>query len=183
MTDTDWQPSEIELGRRRWRRAQTRRSVLVSVASTLVFAGVLAWAVLGSPGWAKVAQMFLDPQIALASLPRILEGLWLNIQVLVFAVVSVVLLVAVRPWALRVFRRSVPETLTNVAAHVGRPAVVVMDVSAHAGRVKLAGEVWTARSADPAAVLPVGTSVRVVRIDGATAVVEPAPPGPVDDTP
>ena len=120
---------------------------------------------------------------ALAATVAALLGAPVGIQVLVFAVVSVVLLVAVRPWALRVFRRSVPETLTNVAAHVGRPAVVVMDVSAHAGRVKLAGEVWTARSADPAAVLPVGTSVRVVRIDGATAVVEPAPPGPVDDTP
>ncbi|MGX5696601.1 amino acid ABC transporter permease [Agromyces soli] len=89
MTDTPWQPSELELDRRRWRRAQTRRSVLVSVVSTLVFAGLIAWAVLGSPGWAKVQQMFLDPAVALASLPRILEGLWLNLQVLFFAAIGV----------------------------------------------------------------------------------------------
>jgi membrane protein implicated in regulation of membrane protease activity len=74
----------------------------------------------------------------------------------------------------------VPETLTNVAAHVGRTAVVLLDVTAHAGRVKLAGEVWTARTADPSLVLPAGSTVRVVRIDGATAVVEAAPGAPAD---
>lgn len=103
---------------------------------------------------------------------------WL--QVVAFGTVSIVLLVAVRPWALHKFRRSVPEVQTNVAAHVGRSAVVLLDVTAHAGRVKLAGEVWTARTAEPDTVLPAGSPVRVVRIDGATAVVEPAP-APADD--
>jgi membrane protein implicated in regulation of membrane protease activity len=112
---------------------------------------------------------------ALAAAAAAALGAPIGVQVAVFAVVSVVLLVAVRPWALRTFRRSVPETLTNVAAHVGRTGVVLLDVTAHAGRIKLAGEVWTARTADPAAVLPAGSVVRVVRIDGATAVVEPAP--------
>lgn len=130
MTDTDWQPSEIELGRRRWRRAQTRRSVLVSVASTLVFAGVLAWAVLGSPGWAKVAQMFLDPQVALASLPRILEGLWLNIQVLVFAAIGVAV-VAITLATLRTLRGPVFFPLRALAAGYtdlfrGMPLIIVL---------------------------------------------------------
>ncbi len=130
MTDTDWQPSEIELGRRRWRRAQTRRSVLVSVASTLVFAGVLAWAVLGSPGWAKVAQMFLDPQIALASLPRILEGLWLNIQVLVFAAIGVAV-VAITLATMRTLRGPVFFPLRALAAGYtdlfrGMPLIIVL---------------------------------------------------------
>jgi polar amino acid transport system permease protein len=89
VTETLWQPSALELERRRWRRAQTKRSVLLSVVSTLVFAAAIAWAVLGSPGWAKVRQMFLDPEVALASLPRILEGLLLNLQVLVFAAIGV----------------------------------------------------------------------------------------------
>lgn len=96
-------------------------------------------------------------------------------QVLAFSVVSAVLLVAVRPWGLRLLRKT-PSTATNVAAHVGRNAVVVLDVTAQAGRVKLAGEVWTARSAQPQMVLPVGAAVRVVRIEGATAVVEPLTP-------
>lgn len=96
-------------------------------------------------------------------------------QLLVFSIVSTVLLIAVRPWALKRFRGSAPEHATNVTAHVGRTAVVLLDVTSHAGRVKLAGEVWTARSAAPNVILPAGSVARVVRIDGATAVVEPLP--------
>ena len=96
-------------------------------------------------------------------------------QVLAFAVISTVLLLAVRPWGLNYLKRSTPETRTNVAAHVGRTAEVLMDVTERAGRVKLFGEVWTARADEPGTVLPTGTTVQVVRIDGATAVVAPTP--------
>lgn len=112
---------------------------------------------------------------ALAAMIVALLGGPLWAQVLAFSAVSAVLLVAVRPWGLRLLRKT-PSTATNVAAHVGRNAVVVLDVTAQAGRVKLAGEVWTARSAQPQMVLPVGAAVRVVRIEGATAVVEPLAP-------
>src|SRR5699024_11960853 len=96
-------------------------------------------------------------------------------QLLAFAVVSTVLLVAVRPWALSYLKRSTPDTKTNIAAHVGRTAEVLMDVTDRAGRVKLVGEVWTARVAEPGTLLPTGTTVQVVRIDGATAVDAPVP--------
>lgn len=112
---------------------------------------------------------------ALAAMIVALLGGPIWAQVLAFCAVSAVLLVAVRPWGLRLLRKT-PSTATNVAAHVGRNAVVVLDVTAQAGRVKLAGEVWTARSAQPQMVLPVGAAVRVVRIEGATAVVEPIAP-------
>ncbi|WP_350347190.1 amino acid ABC transporter permease [Agromyces sp. G08B096] len=91
-TVRDRQPSDLELERRAFRRRRTTRSVLVSALSTLVFAVLLVWAVGGSPGWAKVQQSFFDPEVALASFPRILEGLWLNLQVLVFAVIGVAVL-------------------------------------------------------------------------------------------
>ena len=109
---------------------------------------------------------------ALAAMLVALLGAPLWAQVLVFAVVSVVLLMAVRPWAKDWLARTSPTTSTNARAHVGRPATVLMDVTEHAGRVKLMGEVWTARAAQPGAVLPTGTTVRVIRIDGAIAVVE-----------
>ncbi|WP_308799687.1 amino acid ABC transporter permease [Agromyces silvae] len=92
MTDTAWQPSALELDRRAFRTRQTRRSVLISVLSTIVFAGLLVWAVAGSPGWARVQESFFNPEVAIASLPRVLEGLLLNLQVLVFAIVGVALL-------------------------------------------------------------------------------------------
>lgn len=86
-----WRPSELELGRRAFRRRQTRRSIAISAVSTIVLAVALGSAVLGSPGWARVQQSFFDPEVALASLPRVLEGLWLNIQVLVAASIGVLL--------------------------------------------------------------------------------------------
>jgi len=85
-----WQPSPVEQGRRAFRKRQTLRSVLISALSTLVLAALLAWALVGSPGWAEVQQTFFDPEVALASLPRILEGLWLNVQVLVAASIGVI---------------------------------------------------------------------------------------------
>lgn len=116
--------------------------------------------------------MFAGGALAAAIAAALGAPVWL--QVVVFCVTSGILLISVRPWALRFLHRGGPELRTNVAAHVGRTAVVLIDVTAHAGRVKLAGEVWTARAASPDDVFPVGSTVRVVRIDGATAVVEPA---------
>ena len=94
------------------------------------------------------------------------------VQTLVAAVVSVALLVALRPWLLRRLRARMPLEETNVTAQVGRTAVVVSEVSDHGGRVKLVGEVWSARSSEEGVVHPVGSEVRVLRIEGATAVVE-----------
>ena len=104
--------------------------------------------------------------------------LWL--QIVVACVVATLLLATLRPWLLRHLRERVPLVETNAAAHIGRIAVVVADVTEHSGRVKLAGEVWSARlddDGDPttSARVPEGSDVRVVRIDGATAVVAPVP--------
>lgn len=117
--------------------------------------------------------MFAGGALAAGGVALLGAPLWA--QILAFAVVSTVLLVAVRPWAIGYLKRSTPDTVTNVAAHVGRTAEVLMDVTDRAGRVKLVGEVWTARAAEPGTVLPAGTTVQVVRIDGATAVVAPVP--------
>jgi polar amino acid transport system permease protein len=86
-----WRPSELELDRRAYRRRQTLRSVLVSAISTVVLAVALGVALVGSPGWARVQQTFFNPEVALEALPRVLEGLWLNVQVLAVASVGVLL--------------------------------------------------------------------------------------------
>ena len=64
-----------------------------------------------------------------------------------------------------------PAVLMNTEALEGRPAVVTEQVDAHDGRVKIGGDVWSARTMDPTQVLEPGTHVTVVEIDGATAVV------------
>jgi len=99
-------------------------------------------------------------------------GAPIGIQILVAALTSVVLLGALRPWLLRRLKKRIPLEETNVAALVGRAAVVVSTVTLEGGRVKLNGEVWSARTNVDEAIPP-GAQVRVDRIDGATAVVEP----------
>lgn len=95
------------------------------------------------------------------------------VQIVVAVVVAVLLLVLVRPMAVRKLQANTPQDMTNVAAHVGRTATVVADVTERAGRVKLTGEVWSARTTTPGQVIAVGTTVTVTRIDGATAIVTP----------
>jgi len=88
-SDRAGEVSEIELGRRAYRRTRKRRSILVSVLSTLVFAAVLVLVLLNSPGWARVRESFFDFAVAGDAFPRVIKGLWLNHQVLVVAVIGV----------------------------------------------------------------------------------------------
>ena len=88
----------------------------------------------------------------------------------VFALVSVALLGLVRPVARRHMRLS-RETRTNVAALVGAEALVLESVDGLDGRIKLAGEVWSARAYDGQSVFEPGTRVQVLQIEGATALV------------
>lgn len=88
----------------------------------------------------------------------------------VFLVVSVLLLVLVRP-PLR--RRLTPATgaLTGVQALEGKNALVLDRVARDEGQVKLDGQVWTARPFNDGEVYEAGELVTVMHIDGATAVV------------
>ena len=81
--------SALELERRRFRRRQTSRSILVSLVSTVVFAVVIAVVLQNSPGWQVTQQTFFTPEYFWASFPAVLEGLWLNIRVLVVSVIGV----------------------------------------------------------------------------------------------
>ncbi|MCX4551927.1 NfeD family protein [Streptomyces sp. NBC_01387] len=91
-------------------------------------------------------------------------------QVLVFVIVSVALIAVVRPIANR-HRSQRPELATGIDALKGRQAVVLERVDGSGGRIKLAGEIWSARSLDTDTSYEPGQQVDVVEIDGATAVV------------
>lgn len=87
---------------------------------------------------------------------------------LVFALVSVLLLVAVRP-AMRRRLTSGAGLPEPAKALEGRSALVLDRVAQHTGQVKLDGEVWTARPMNENDVFEPGDQVTVVHIDGATA--------------
>jgi membrane protein implicated in regulation of membrane protease activity len=91
-------------------------------------------------------------------------------QVLVFVIVSVALIGVVRPIANRNAKQR-PELRSGIDALKGRQAVVLERVDVHGGRIKLNGEVWSARTLDTGQAFEPGQQVDVIEIEGATAVV------------
>jgi membrane protein implicated in regulation of membrane protease activity len=97
-------------------------------------------------------------------------ALGVPVQVGLAIVVAVALLGTVRPVALRHLRQ--PAAIrTGVAALEGARATVLERVDGSGGRVKLGGEVWSARSYDGHSQFDPGQSVDVIKIEGATALV------------
>lgn len=98
--------------------------------------------------------------------------LWLD--AVVFAGLSGGLVFLARPALKR--RLELGQGLrTNVDALVGRRGTVEATVDAHDGRVRIGGDVWSARSLDETQVLQTGSTVMVMEISGAVAVVSPEP--------
>ncbi|WP_241704239.1 amino acid ABC transporter permease [Leifsonia shinshuensis] len=81
--------SGVELDRRAFRAKQSGRSVLISLASTIVLAVVVWLTVVNTPGWALVQQSFFNVKVGWEYLGSILLGLWLNIQILFYAAIGV----------------------------------------------------------------------------------------------
>lgn len=92
---------------------------------------------------------------------------WL--QVGAFGGASVALIALIRPVLKR--RLYTASVRTNAEALVGDKAVVISRVDAHGGRIKLRGELWSARAFYETEVLEPGQAVTVMKISGATAVV------------
>ncbi|MGH3763714.1 MAG: NfeD family protein [Pseudonocardiaceae bacterium] len=93
--------------------------------------------------------------------------IWLDVAV--FAATSVALITLGRPVLRR--RLHTAAVPTNVDALVGDRAIVVSTVDAQGGKIKLRGELWSARAYDETEVLEPGQRVTVMTISGATAVV------------
>lgn len=89
----------------------------------------------------------------------------------VFAVVSVLLLFAVRPALRRRLDRGVDPAVMHHRALLGSTAVAVSRVDEHGGRVKIGGDLWSARASDGHGPIEPGAKVTVLSISGATAVV------------
>jgi membrane protein implicated in regulation of membrane protease activity len=139
----------------------------------------IVWVVLAAVlGVAEIftltASLGLLAVAALAAAGAAALGLGPFAQFAVFAAVSVAGLVGVRPLVKRQLRpRYGPQHRFGVAALVGRQARVVQEVTGHAGRVRIGGEEWSARAYDETLVIPPGTTVDVIEIEGATALVYP----------
>ena len=113
--------------------------------------------------------------IAVAAVVAAVVGafdLGLPIQLVAFIVAAGAGLGFVRPIAIRHIKQP-PALRTGAQALVGRSAIVLEEVTEHSGRVRIGGEEWSSRPYDESLVIPVGTKVDVMQIDGANALVYP----------
>jgi membrane protein implicated in regulation of membrane protease activity len=132
------------------------------------------WWLIGAAGLLVVELLTLDLVFAMlaggAVAGAAVSAAGLPVQVGVALVVSLAGVLVVRPVALRHLRNT-PELRTGTAALVGRQCVVLDRVDSRGGQVKLAGEVWSARSYDGFSVFEPGAEVLVLEIAGATALI------------
>ena len=100
-------------------------------------------------------------------------GASLVVQIIAFAVSSLVFVILLRPLAKRYVNGR--KTATNADAILGREGVVIQEIDAvkGTGQVRAQGQVWTARTANDGVLQP-GAAVRVLRIEGAKLIVAPA---------
>ena len=109
---------------------------------------------------------------ALVALIAAMCGAGLGIQVASFLVVSLVLLIFTRPFAVRFLSK---DTLkTNVDRVIGMEGVVTEEISnlAGTGKVSLGGYIWTARTENEGGTIPVDAVVAVLRVEGVKLIVK-----------
>jgi polar amino acid transport system permease protein len=88
----DYMPSQRRRDRERYRRARARRATAIGALSTLVTAAVLYLVVVSAPGWPRTKETFFDREYAREALPKVLEGLWLNVRLLLICGAAVLVL-------------------------------------------------------------------------------------------
>lgn len=139
-------------------------AIWVSLAALLGIAEILSLDL--------VLIMLASGALAGAGVALVAPGLWW-LQIMVAAVVSLLMLVLLRPTLLR-HVRNLPGYRSSVDKMVGSTGTASSEITSRpTGEVKIDGQSWTARSFDEDMVIEVGTEVEVYEIDGAIAVVYP----------
>ncbi|MER5965236.1 amino acid ABC transporter permease [Streptomyces sp. NPDC002057] len=90
--DDTYRASDHELERQRFRRSRRRRHTWTASLCTLLGLVALGAAAVSSPGWDRVAELFLDGGEFRAAFPELLRGFWLNIQMFLIAEVLILVL-------------------------------------------------------------------------------------------
>ena len=102
-------------------------------------------------------------------------GFSIQTQLVVFLIVSFILLLFTRPFAMRFVNRETVKT--NVDGLIGRRAKVItkIDNNEPSGATVVDGQEWTARAMDDAVTIPVGTHVVIKEVRGVKLIVEMIP--------
>lgn len=94
------------------------------------------------------------------------------VQLILFLVVSILMLVFTRPWALRFLNNRTIKT--NVESLVGKSAIVTEEIDnlKAQGQIMVQGVNWTARSVDDKVKIPKESRVEIKQIAGVKCIVE-----------
>ena len=108
---------------------------------------------------------------ALTALIAALCGAEIWLQIILFFVVSIALLLCLRPLSKKLLKKR--KVATNADSNIGKTAVVTetIDNLRGTGAVKISGVEWSARSVDDS-VLEKDAVVRILRIEGVKVCVE-----------
>ena len=103
-----------------------------------------------------------------AGFSALAAGLGANLtwQIVIFAIVSLLTFVFLRPFMMKFLDRKSKDVKTNADALVGRKAVVSerIDAAQHTGRVAVDGDDWKAITED-GSVVEKGAEVEIVKLD------------------
>jgi len=134
---------------------------------------VILAAVLAAGEVAASFTFILGPIAIAALVPAVVAavGAPMEAQIVAFIIASIASLALVRPIARR-HLRTPARIRTGTAALIGSRALVLDRVDSDHGQVKIGGEVWTARPYDEDDVYEPGARVEVIKIEGATALVQ-----------
>ncbi len=116
---------------------------------------------------------FLVFWFAIGALITAIVSLFTNnliIQTAVFVITSTLLLFLTKPFVKKISRSD--KFQTNAYSIIGKTGIVTKEISDvnNIGQIRIGSETWTAKSSSN---ISKGTEVRVIKIDGVKAIVEP----------
>lgn len=93
------------------------------------------------------------------------------VQVVIWGILSVILILFTKKFADKINANAVP---TNVYSVIGKKANVVVEINGEksTGQVKVDGDVWSAKTEEFNAIIPVGSVVEILKVDGVKVVVK-----------
>ena len=131
---------------------------------------------------ALVSVWFVGGSLAALLTTFVTDNVW--IQIAVFALVSLVLLLAVRPIAAKLTGKSLSKVVSGAQALVGKRAVVTQDIDnlGSRGEVQVNGQLWSARAVKDRDTFRKDEVVVIRKIDGVKLLVEKDPSAAADST-
>jgi polar amino acid transport system permease protein len=80
-----WEPSALEIARRKVRNKQNQRNTLIAIISTVLVLGTLITLLVTSPGWKSLTDTFFAWAYGVEVLPKIILGFSTNVLLTVIA--------------------------------------------------------------------------------------------------